>query len=267
LTKEHIVPESLSGTWIIQGACSCCAKKSNEEYESLVLRSDMVRTMRDFLKLQRKRHKEKPPIKMPPLFRHGTASKAKLEKTDYLSASRDVAYPRLFVMLDLEPAMQLIGSNAASPLDRRPIRLWLRNLETITPGPVVMSDPAVIANAYISTQDLLLTMDMTTKERSISIRQRFPLLKFMRMLAKTAYCFAVAEHGFERYDGSDIQMLVRGERTDYANFVGGSFGGERLTNRYLHHLEFRKRGELQTVIVHLFSSYDAPAYEVVLGTP
>jgi hypothetical protein len=86
----------------------------------------------------------------------------------------------------------------------------------------------------------------------------------MRMLSKIACCFAVAERGFEKYKDSALRELVLGERDDLHNFVGGALNGERLTDRYLHHLAFRKRGEFNTVLIHLFSSYLAPAYEVII---
>jgi hypothetical protein len=62
------------------------------------------------------------------------------------------------------------------------------------------------------------------------------------------------------------RQLLRGDRDDIYNFVGGSVNDERLTNRFLHYLAFRQRGNWLTVIVHLFSSYEAPPYEVVVGT-
>ena len=263
LTKEHIVPEALSGTWCILGACNDCAAQSNEEYEQLVLQSDMVRTMRDFLALKRKRKNKKKPIEMPPLFKHGTAGQTTVAKTDYLPKPDDNFYPRLFMMIALEPAMRL--SPPDTILAQRPFRLWMRNVQGRKPGPVVVTDPATVANAYTSPTELILSADVAMANRRVSIRQRFPALKFMRMLAKIAYCFAVAEHGIDRYSGSEIQQLVRGERDDYYNFVGGSVNGEFLSHTRLHHLEFRRRGDLMTVLVHLFSSYHAPPYEVVIG--
>lgn len=247
------------------GACEPCRAESNELYEGSVLQSDMVRTMRAFLALKRKREKSKPPIKMPPLFKFGTAGQITIEEDDHLPAVDDF-YPRLFSMIALEPAMKLVAPEYAVPLGQRAIRLWFRNIENrSSPGPAVVSDPAVYPDAYVSAANTLITVDLTRGDQRFSIRQGFPLLKFMRMLAKIAYCFAVAERGIDRYNGSEIQQLVLGGRADYCNFVGGvAVEGDRLTDRYLHHLAFRQRGNLETVLVHLFSSYDAPPYEVVL---
>jgi hypothetical protein len=261
LTKEHIIPEGLSGSWYITGACCECAKRSNEEYENLVLQSDMVRTMRAFLTLKRK--KKKRPITMPPMFAYGTASLTTIDETDFLPASSNDFYPRLFAMLALEPPIRLARADAV--LDQRPFRLWIRDVANRTPGPAVLTDPAIVANAYTSSTDLMLSADLTADGKSLSIRQKFPMLKFMRMLAKIAYCFAVAERGIDRYKDSELRQLVQGGRDDYHTFVGGTLNGDYLTDRYLHHLAFRERDNWATVIVHLFSSYHAPAYEVVIG--
>jgi hypothetical protein len=221
----------------------------------------MIRTMRAFLNLKRK--KKKRPITMPPMFAHGTAPQTTIEESDLLPTSTDGFYPRLFMMLALEPSIRLTTADIV--LSQRPFRLWLRNVEKKTPGPVVLTDPAIVANAYTSPMDLMLSADLTVEGRRFSIRQKFPMLKFMRMLAKIAYCFAVAERGIDRYTDSELRQLVQGSRDDYHNFVGGALNGEHLTDRYLHHLAFRERDNRATVIVHLFSSYNAPAYEVVIG--
>jgi hypothetical protein len=151
LTVEHIIPESLQGAWKVSGACKKCAEESNKEYENLVLQSDMVRTLRDFLALRRKRGKKKPPIRMPPLFVYGTSSKTTLEEEDYLSDNGDGAYPHIFFMLLLEPALKLVGLEPQTPLDQRPVRRWLRSIEDhLHPGPVAISDPATVHDAYTS---------------------------------------------------------------------------------------------------------------------
>jgi len=84
------------------------------------------------------------------------------------------------------------------------------------------------------------------------------------MVAKMAFCFAVAERGldFERY--TDLRDLLMGRRSDVFNFVGTPVVEEKLANRHLHAFYFRKREAFETVIVHLFASFGGPMYEVVL---
>ena len=59
--------------------------------------------------------------------------------------------------------------------------------------------------------------------------------------------------------------MLRDERKDVFNFVGNPVDGGNLTQRYLHQLAFRDRGDLLSIIIHLFASYQAPVYEVVIG--
>ncbi|MEX0954611.1 MAG: hypothetical protein WDZ83_05295 [Rhizobiaceae bacterium] len=198
------------------------------------------------------------------MFRFGTAGKAKITQEDFLKAPNEIEYPRLIVLPSFEPAMTL--SARQNDVTEQPIRLWISDLENGRIDQSVLTDPVVIENAYTSTNDILWSIDITMGDgRSVGLRHRLPLRKFMRMLAKIAYSYAVAEHGFEELEKSEIRQVVRGERDDLHNFVGGALHGERLTNRYLHHLAFRERGNYRTVIVHLLASFGAPAYEVSVG--
>ena len=56
------------------------------------------------------------------------------------------------------------------------------------------------------------------------------------MLAKIGYCYAVAEKGFEAFDGDDIRTLLAGKRDDVYNFIGNVAEPEKLANHHLHGL-------------------------------
>jgi hypothetical protein len=93
---------------------------------------------------------------------------------------------------------------------------------------------------------------------------------FATTIAKIGYCYAVAEKGFEAFDGNEIRDLLAGLRDDVYNFVGNPIETERLATNHLHGLYFRQRGEWLTVFVHLFASCHgadglAVPYEVVVG--
>ena len=98
-----------------------------------------------------------------------------------------------------------------------------------------------------------------------SLRQIFDISAVGMLIVKIAYCFAVAEFGLSRFQGDEIRQLLCDQRDDVYNFFGGSLNGERLTNRHLHWISFRERVGFLTVIVHLFSSLNAPPYEFVVG--
>jgi hypothetical protein len=90
-------------------------------------------------------------------------------------------------------------------------------------------------------------------------------------IAKIGYCFAVAELSLDGFQGDKIRDLLAGRRDDVYNFVGGVSVPETLTNRHLHGLYLRRRGDWWTVLVHLFASCSADQskpsapYEVVVG--
>jgi hypothetical protein len=87
------------------------------------------------------------------------------------------------------------------------------------------------------------------------------------MIAKIAYCYAMAEN--KSFDETQIRDLLLGKRSDVYNFVGSVEKAEHLSSRHLHALYFRRRGEWLTVLVHLFASCSteekAFPYEVVVG--
>lgn len=259
LGEEHIVPLSLNGTWAIDAAaCKPCGDHTNEAYENAALQCDMVRAVRKFLELRRRRPNKKKPLVFPPKWPHGTASVAAPGPGQ---PTTDDDYPPLFNMLIIEPATKLLSSPSA----RDKIRLWIRLVENGKPSGIVISDEVTLSKSYDSEAQQVIACDYVYKGKKEGIRQLFATRAFGRMLARIAYCFAVAELKIDGFDGTEIRQLLRGERDDVFNFVGGSLNNERLTDRYLHYLAFRKRGDWQTVIVHLFSSYNAPAYEVVVG--
>jgi hypothetical protein len=234
LTEEHIVPLALNGSWIIDGAaCEPCRAHSNKAYENPALQCDMIRVSRRLLEL--KRRKKNRPILMPPVFSGDTAALTSVENLERIYLEAD-EYPPIFTMLRFEPAGKLVG------IDRRngnpEIRLWMLNIGKPNGKP----------------------------RSNITVRHAFDHVAFARMIAKIGYCYAVAERGLDSFDSTEILQLLRSERDDCYNLVGGSLNGERLTSRVLHHLSIRRRGNLLTVIVHLFSSYNAPPYEVVVGT-
>ena len=85
------------------------------------------------------------------------------------------------------------------------------------------------------------------------------------VVAKMAYCWAVAEKGLEAFDTRDLVDLLCGRRDDVFNFVGGPLVSEQLARLRLHKFYFRKRDEWVTVLVHLFASFGGPVHEVVIG--
>jgi HNH endonuclease len=267
LREEHIIPLALGGTWRIEhAACFPCQNDTNRLYENAALNSDMIRVPRALLELKRRRQKQKPPIWFPPLFPSNTASATNVGHLPQKTVARD-EYPALFAMIVMEPPGKLAPSYFPKRQPpRNKLRIWIRSIEENVPSAPIVSDEINFPGGYDKGQTILTAMDLNQKEKPpVSLRQRLNVRAFALMLAKIGYCFGVAGLGLDGFDGSKIRDLLRDERKDVFNFVGNPVDGGNLTQRYLHQLAFRDRGDLLSVIIHLFASYQAPVYEVVIG--
>jgi hypothetical protein len=239
ITDEHIIPRALNGSLIIRnGACKSCAELSNQSYENVALNNDLLIARRILeLKKSRKRGKnQKPPRPLPPVARGDATMDAEAE---FDLALADGNYPNHFSLVQFPPAGRVIGEKSGA--DLKSIRLQIFNLGN-------------------------------HQGRADNVTVRSPMVNgpFAKMLAKIAYCFAVAERGFEGFGGQDIRDLLAGRRDDVYDFVGTVATPELLTTRHLHSLYFRQRGDWLTVLVHLFASCGAEGkpshpYEVVVG--
>lgn len=98
-----------------------------------------------------------------------------------------------------------------------------------------------------------------------TIQQNMLSGTFGLMVCKMAYLFAVSELGIDGFDGADMRALLSGERDDMFNFFGDISAPFYKKPTHLHELHVRKRGNYQTVVVHLFSELGAMPYEVVVG--
>lgn len=234
-TDEHIIPEALHGSLVLEkGACRTCARETNARYENEALNKDM-QLPRVLLQLRGKRGTAATELRhLPPVLRGNGVEGEDLERL--LGFPIDL-YPRVFFLALPPPAGLLCG------IDRGSTMQGVRLQEFSLGGPQI-SD--------------------------VTVRMPCTVGPFATMIAKIAYCYAVAEKGFDAFDGGPIRDLLAGRRDDVFNFVGAPDSKERLTNRHLHGLYFRERDGWLTVLVHLFASLapsDAGAipYEVVVG--
>lgn len=239
LTDEHIIPRALGGTLIIsKGACQVCARLSNARYENIALNTEFLIPRRILaLKRSRRRGAGKdirsplPPLAPPD---HLIADESKFDI--FLN---DDEYPKVFWLPNFPVAGKILGIERGGDITM--LRFCFYNLRG--------------------------------HHSKINFSSRSPAVNgpYALTIAKIAYCYAVAERGFEGFDGSEIRDLLAGNRDDFYNFVGSALKPERLTNRHLHGLYFRERGEWLTVLVHLFASCEGNAnivsniYEIVVG--
>ncbi|MBB3441278.1 hypothetical protein [Rhizobium sp. BK379] len=151
--------------------------------------------------------------------------------TDTLPAKN---YPPIYQYAVHEPAGRLVGIDKREGADSFRLGLVHLGLRNFTPAHVTTRMPLIMGLSEM-------------------------------VVAKMAYCYAIAERGFNEFDTTDLLDLLMGRRSDVFNFVGRPLYDEHLAMLRLHKFYFRKRGELNTVIVHLFASFGGPKHEVVIG--
>lgn len=236
LTREHIVPEALTGIgqiYIENGSCKSCNAYANTQYERPSFDADFL-PIRHVLGLRRKRRgKKQKPRRMPLVSYTASADDAGSEGFDEELPPEH--YPSVCSFVVHPPAGILSGLDRSGPFNSLKLmfmELGLKNRSE--PYSVTSREPRLIGGPEM-------------------------------VVAKMAYCWAVAEKGLEALDTSDLRNLLRGDRTDVFNFVGSPLVPESLPMLRLHKFYFRQRGELTTVLVHLFASFGGPVYEVVIG--
>jgi hypothetical protein len=236
LTDEHIIPFYLTGTKeriIKDGSCSVCNSNANERYEQTTSNTEMLMP-RLFLELRRRKRKKTKPL---PLVAIGKAT----NESDFNTLLAIGEYPATLTFLLFEPPGRLSGIN--------------RTETGIPAGQIIRSFAVPLFD--------------TNQERPATTTQEwFNHFPFAMSLAKIGYCHAVANLGLDGFDGYDIRALLRGERDDVFNFVGGCREGLSRPNTYfLHQLSTRNEGGAYVVSVGLFTSAGVWPYDVVVGPP
>jgi len=240
-TDEHIIPRSLNGTLVIhKGACTPCARYSNRAYEGAALNNDLL-VARRLLQFRRgKKSKKKSTTPLPPVAIGNAAMKQGIEGVEafnvYLS---DAEYPPFFDLIIFPPPGLLTDDDRGA--DIKTIRVQFFNL------------------------------GLPNRRDGVTTRTPHINGPFAKMIAKIGYCYAVAERGFEYFDGSQIRDLLTGRRDDIYNFVGNVEKPESLPNDHIHALHLREKGGWLTTLVHQFASCNANTdvptipYEVAVG--
>ena len=233
LTREHIVPYGLSSKgqmFIKQGTCLECNGGMNERFENPAMQNDFL-DARAVLALKRRKRKNQVPIKTHPVRVLGADGRMHELQLKAAEHPGDVSWQTL------RPAGLLTGEDRDKDGTLTELAVWFANL---TPG--------------------------RTKWREIEFRTPHIAGATPMLMAKAGYAYASVKLGLDAFDGTDMRNLLLGNRTDIYNFVGGLSVKEELdTDSAFHQFYLRKRGELQTVVVHMFASFDAPPWEIVLG--
>ncbi|WP_182085178.1 HNH endonuclease [Aureimonas sp. ME7] len=235
LTDEHIIPEALSGVGQLvleKGTCRTCNNFANEAYEQTALNEDLA-PIRHILELRRKKRGSKSkPRELPKVSYDVDTHPSRTEMTEHLAVEN---YPQIYTFAIHAPAGKLTGEDRSD------------GIEGLKVG--------------------FLHLGLKNRIEPYRVRTALPMRfgSTEMVVAKMAYCYAVAEHGMKMFDTSEIRDLLLGHRSDVFNFVGSILIDEKLPMLGLHKFYMRKRGNLNTVIVHLFASFGGPKHEVVIG--
>ncbi|MCM2475709.1 HNH endonuclease [Rhizobium sp. CG5] len=235
LTDEHIVPRALSGSGELvfeAASCTICNGYANRTYEQKAWENDFV-GVRHMLELKQSKRRRFSERRMPKVA-YNAPSVDISQETDFRHTLPAEHYPPLYQYVVHGPAGVLVGEDKS--LGVRSLRLGLLHLgkKNITPVRVAISMPMIMGISEM-------------------------------VVAKMAYCYALAERGLDVFDTTELLDLLMGRRDDVFNYVGSPVEDEPLAMLQLHKFYFRKRGDLNTVIVHLFASFGGPKHEVVIG--
>lgn len=236
MTDEHIIPDAILGKLVIKnGACEECARRGNAAYENDAINNDFE--LPRLLLHLRGKGTWKPPKDirhLPPVYAGDVTQGGEGPRLNFAPEH----YPKMFSLYGFPPPGLLAGADRGSALPEG--RLFFFK----------------VAGQSVA---------------NVTVAEKRTSGAFGLTLAKIAYCFAIAEKRFDYtvFDGDPIRALLRGERDDIYNFVGGADPSERLGRHHLHALYFREKAGWLTVLVHLFASCatgpETCAYEVVVG--
>lgn len=98
---------------------------------------------------------------------------------------------------------------------------------------------------------------------------RFQPWPFMRMLAKIAHAYAIAEYGLTNFTPLTLDVILDRSDSIASHFIGGSLEQFQEDNEYLHHIwtETLSTGARHYLVIqmHLFSLFGGAKYHVVVG--
>jgi len=230
---EHVIPLALGGNLILrEAACGKCEKVINEEVETPVLLKEWI-----YLRIKRN---------------FPTRGKSKKRPTHVALKSRD-------------------GAALSIPI---------RDYSTPVPAYKFIA-PRILSGVPRTDDNKHWTMDiLTDHESELQMRAKYPQwdgvhtlvpqpYKFARLLAKIAYCRAVAEYGVDGFTPLALDVIL-GRSDDYFLTVGGSLESQPAVPGGDHVLDlsllFRSPRTAHLIVdVRLFSQIVSPAYQVIAG--
>ena len=228
LTKEHIVPFGLGGPGAIpSSSCKICAKKTSK-FERHVLRGPMW-GLRAHLGIKSRRPKDMP-------------------KT----------LPIILIKNDGESEVDL-------PIEEHPVFLHFP----------IFAPPSKLTNEHvegikikgINTYGFGAAIPDVLKKynaRDIRSTEQSKPVSFARLIAKIAWCVAVAEGYMHKLDPQLSDAIINNPN-NIGKFVGTYTDPLVSTQGMLHEIRLREDGKYLFADVQLFCATQTPRYGVILG--
>lgn len=236
LTREHIIPFAIAGLYIFQKAtCDDCAKKMNSLFETKALTHDFL-IPRLVLELKNKTSSVLPKL----AERNVDILKPGTDGFDFSVSAKN--YPPVCPMFILPRPGLLSGIDQSKGLSEFQIQL-------------VNFDVDSNAHNYVR----------ENFSGKVALMHKYSFGPTQMAVAKMAYAYAIAEKGFHYFHSQDIRDLILNVRNDILQFVGMYKKQKSFSSKHLHKMYLIEEMGYLTVIVHLFASFGALPYQVVVG--
>lgn len=231
LSTEHIIPLGFGGELILPKASCEAHRKTTSRVEDFILRRYLF-PLRSHLGLPSRKPASRPdgyPLK---LSRNGRSWKQKVSLENHPGYFR-------FMLLDRP------GKVAGRPRIQETYSISFVNIEV-----------------FPDIRQRLARLGADSFTDSVTIKA----LDLAKFLAKIGHAFAVAELGSDVFEEFYLNHIIDGDAPDWNYWIGSYERPFTSPSDRLHELEFLRRGDELSVILHLLAPLTPrTAHEVIVG--
>jgi HNH endonuclease len=244
LTKEHIIPFSLGGTWTFpKASCNACAKITGA-FEGEFCRT-ILGPLRMLFNLPTRRPKERPKH-LPLKVKYATS-------TDWEMAYVDRSICPFLIGMPLYPLPSVLtGVHDEESKGAATKQLWLRG-----------------GGFWPDRDKHLQWLCDALRATEVMPSAEVPTEAICLSLAKIAHAYATAELGVDGFSPSLTNMIRNRDVSDRSKYIGGGEGNEAPVEE-LHDVAFAHddaASQLIVVKVRLLGILGTPTYTIVAGEP
>jgi len=231
LSTEHIIPYGFGGELVLPKASCEAHRKATSKIEDFILRRYLC-PLRSHLGLPSRKPGSRPDGYPLTLSCKGRSWRQKVGLEDHPGFFR-------FMLLDRP------GKVAERPRIQQTYSISFVPIEVFPDIP-----------------QRLARLGADSFEDSVIIKA----LDLARFLAKIGHAFAVAELGSDIFEEFYLTHIIDGDASDWNYWLGSCDRQRTSPPTQLHELDFLRRGEDLSVIVHLLAPFTArAAHEVIVG--